>query len=57
MYGRCYVVGASLVEVVGWNALSELSAYYDEVGVPNVEAWMTSLPKPEQGAVNNLLTP
>jgi hypothetical protein len=43
-YGRAYVTGHTLLEAVGWGALTRLARRLGRDGAPDVDAWLSSLP-------------
>jgi len=43
MYGRAYVVGAALVDAVGWPAVTRLALARDASQQANIESWLDSL--------------
>src|SRR4051794_25397548 len=43
LYGRAYLVGEELRQLVGWPALKVLAVTRTRDGVPNIEAWLASL--------------
>jgi len=55
-YGRAFVTGMALKEIVGWSALCRLAHTRSEAtGVPDVSRWISSLKDAERGAVKSLL--
>ena len=48
-YGRAYILGAALVDAIGWDLLKSLALARDEDGMPSVETWLDSLPPTERG--------
>ncbi|MBC8137983.1 MAG: hypothetical protein H8F28_19050 [Fibrella sp.] len=54
-YGRAFVTGMRLKNAVGYPALCRLARTQTFAGVPNVAAWLVSLPPTEQIAVESVL--
>ena len=43
LYGRAYITGRSLLEVVGWSALCRLARALDATGNPDLRCWQKNL--------------
>ncbi|MBC7807358.1 MAG: hypothetical protein H7145_14560 [Akkermansiaceae bacterium] len=54
-YGRAFVTGVALKNVVGYPALCRLARTHGPAGMPDVAAWLAPLPPAEQNAIESVL--
>jgi hypothetical protein len=55
IYGRAYVLGEELQQVVGWTALKTLAVTRTSDGTPDIETWLDLLPGEIQDAVAQIV--
>jgi hypothetical protein len=55
LYGRVYVLGQALIDVIGWNHLKTLATTKGADGRMDVQVWLASLPDEDQDKVRPLL--
>jgi hypothetical protein len=55
LYGRAWVTGRQLVDVVGWERLKPLAASFGPDGRPDVVGWVRSLADTNQAVVEVVL--
>ena len=51
LYGRAFMTGLALQEIVSWNLLRRLSRSMDKRGEPDISGWLTRLPAEVIGPV------
>jgi hypothetical protein len=55
LYGRAYLLGEELRDLIGWPALKSLAVIRTPDGTPDIEAWLDSLPGPTQSGVAEMV--
>jgi hypothetical protein len=55
LYGRAWVTGRALIDVIGWERLKSLARSFDEDGRPDVANWVRALPQRGRAGVEGVL--
>jgi hypothetical protein len=55
LYGRAWVTGRALIDVIGWERLKSLARSFDEHGRPDVAEWVRALPQRRRAGVEGVL--
>jgi len=54
-YGRVYVVGKELIDIVGWDRLKLLATTRNEEGVCMLDEWFSTLPRQKRKRISRVL--